>query len=201
MFRKLSQFCVLSLLPVTAYSTKAAAVTFTGTGEDGDFVSTSNVLFDTDIGSVSFDGGTPIIIGDVQADSTVFDFNSILINPGHTINAIGANTLVLLSVEDIIIDGLVDLSGQGGGGSVVFSSPGFVSIGSMAQILAEGGDGEPDGQPTIRANGDDINISHGEVEDYAPVPEPSSILGFLVTAGLGFLGIGKKGKEAFEEYL
>ena len=36
-------------------------------------------------------------------------------------------------------------------------------------------------------------ISYGEVEDYAPVPEPSSWLGILAFGGLGFIGLRKKG--------
>ncbi|NEQ76053.1 MAG: matrixin family metalloprotease [Okeania sp. SIO2C9] len=35
-------------------------------------------------------------------------------------------------------------------------------------------------------------ISHGEVEDYAPVPEPSSILGLFAIAGLGLTRLRKK---------
>lgn len=35
-------------------------------------------------------------------------------------------------------------------------------------------------------------ISHGEVEDYAPVPEPSSILGIIAFGGLGLTGLRKK---------
>ncbi|MDJ0662172.1 MAG: PEP-CTERM sorting domain-containing protein [Crocosphaera sp.] len=35
-------------------------------------------------------------------------------------------------------------------------------------------------------------ISHGEVEDYAPVPEPSSILGLFALSGLGLTQLRKK---------
>ncbi len=35
-------------------------------------------------------------------------------------------------------------------------------------------------------------VSHGEVEDYAPIPEPSSIFGLLAFGGLGLMGLRKK---------
>jgi len=35
-------------------------------------------------------------------------------------------------------------------------------------------------------------VSHGEVEDYAPIPEPSSIFGLLAFTGLGLMGLRKK---------
>lgn len=35
-------------------------------------------------------------------------------------------------------------------------------------------------------------ISHGEVEDYAPIPEPSSVFGTFLVGALGLMGIRKK---------
>lgn len=46
----------------------------------------------------------------------------------------------------------------------------------------------PDCMPDMTA----YCISHGEVEDYAPVPEPRSILGLFTVAGLGVIGLGKR---------
>lgn len=46
----------------------------------------------------------------------------------------------------------------------------------------------PDCMPSMIAN----CISHGEVEDYAPVPEPNSIFGLFAIGGLGLIGLRKK---------
>jgi hypothetical protein len=134
----------------------------------------ANVVFDTNDGTYTIGGvpqggmGTPLSMeyNEGGLETMAFDFDSITLGPGLTITAVGPRPLTLLSVDEVAIHGVIDLSGSaggsaatgvedgGGGGGGGGGAGGAVAIltdGSQLEItgviLANGAPGGPGGAP------------------------------------------------------
>jgi hypothetical protein len=143
-------------------------------GELGHLNPDANVVFDTNDGTYTIGGvpqagmGTPLSMewNEGGLETMVFDFDSITLGPGVTITAVGPRPLTLLSVGEVAIHGVIDLSGSpggsattgvedgGGGGGGGGGAGGAVAIltdGSQLEItgviLANGAPGGPAGAP------------------------------------------------------
>ncbi|HKH45009.1 MAG TPA: hypothetical protein VKM72_10140 [Thermoanaerobaculia bacterium] len=119
---------------------------------------TGSAVFDTDpvTGGSPYGPGRVVLAGSGLPDGglevRVFDFESLHVAPGARLQARGDWPLILTSSGDLVVDGVIDVSGVaglpglkgaggGGGGAVALFAEGKVRVGPAGQILAQGGDG------------------------------------------------------------
>ena len=153
----------------------AGLIPFVSDGSLGSFTPLQNVVFNTDlgtytIGATTYSGGVLestganlAITGQQSIGVMEFNFSSINIPSGVTVTAVGSLGLVLASVQNVLVAGTINLSGQaggngqgggggggGGGGSLgLFSNGSAINITATGAILANGGAGGSGGNPSM----------------------------------------------------
>src|SRR5262245_24288378 len=136
-------FGAFSFGPVQCIASATAILPFTSNGSLGVLNTSGDVVFHTIDGTWTMNGSTfgsgrLVSAGEhfdyLQEQYMAYDFTDILISSGSRVTVDQAAPLILLSVNDAVVNGIIDVNGQSGGS-------GFMGSGTASLSGAGGGGG------------------------------------------------------------